>query len=59
MIFLLPENKHQSFLKAGSIVFAGHSQALSNYQNSKFVISLQYLKKKGKDEVDFLQVDKH
>ena len=28
-------------------------------QNSKFVISLQYLKKEGSDEIDFLHADKH
>ena len=28
-------------------------------QNSKFVISLQYLKKEGMDEVDFVHADKH
>ena len=28
-------------------------------QNSKFAISLQYLKKKVTEEADFLQVDKH
>ena len=28
-------------------------------QNSKFVISLHYLKKEGRDEVDFLHGDKH
>ena len=28
-------------------------------QNSKLVISLQYLKKEGMDEVDFLHADKH
>ena len=33
-----------------------HSQSL---QNSKFVMSLQYLKKEVKDEVDFLHADKH
>ena len=28
-------------------------------QNSKFVIPLQYFKKEGMDEIDFLHVDKH
>ena len=28
-------------------------------QNSKFAISLQYLKKEVRDEVDFLHADKH
>ena len=33
-----------------------HSQS---FQNSKFAMSLQYLKKEVKDEVDFLHADKH
>ena len=33
-----------------------HSQI---FQNSKFAISLQYLKKEVQDEVDSLHVDKH
>ena len=33
-----------------------HSQS---FQNSKFAISLQYLKKEIKDEDDFLHSDKH
>ena len=28
-------------------------------QNKMFAISLQYLKKQGSDEVDFLHADKH
>ena len=33
-----------------------HSQSS---QNSKFAMSLQYLKKEVRDEVDFLHADKH
>ena len=33
-----------------------HSQS---FQNSKFAMSLQYLKKEVRDEVDFLHADKH
>ena len=33
-----------------------HSQI---YRNSKFAISLKYLSKEVKDEVDFLHADKH
>ena len=33
-----------------------HSQS---YQNSKLAMSLQYLKKEVRDEVDFLHADKH
>ena len=37
------------------LAIAGHAQIT---QNNKFVISLQYLKKEGKDESDFLHADK-
>ena len=30
-----------------------------SFQNSKFVVSLQYLKKEVRDEVKFLHVDKN
>ena len=33
-----------------------HSQS---FQNSKFAIFLQYLKREVRDEVDFLNADKH
>ena len=36
------------------LVIAKHAQST---QNSKFVISLQYPKKEGRDEVDFLHAD--
>ena len=39
-----------------SLVIARHTRSI---QNSKFVRSLQYLKKEGRDEVDFLLADKH
>ena len=35
---------------------ARHAQI---FQNNKFAISLQYLKKELSDEVDFLHADKH
>ena len=34
------------------LVMARYAQST---QNSKFVVSLQYVKKEGRDEVDFLQ----
>ena len=39
--------------------FDGGGQATQSLQNRKFVMSLQYLKKEVKDEVDFLHADKH
>ena len=38
------------------MVTVKHSQSS---QNSKFAMSLQYLKKEVRDEVDFLDADKH
>ena len=38
------------------VAIARHAQSA---QNNKFVTFLQYLKKKGRDEVDFLHRDKH
>ena len=41
-----------------SIKMHKHEDAQST-QNSKFVISLQYLEKEGRDEVDCMHADKH
>ena len=38
------------------LFIARHAQSI---QNSKFVVSLQYLKKEARDEVDFLHANKH
>ena len=38
------------------LVIASHAQST---QDNKFVRSLQYLKKHGRDEVDFLLADNH
>ena len=55
----LHKDKHQSFLQSDSIVLLVTAKHVQSTQSSKFVISLQYLKKEGRDEVDFLDVDKH
>ena len=39
--------------------FDGDGQAFRSSQNSKFAMSLQYLRKEVRIEVDFLLVDKH
>ena len=55
----LHEDKNQSFLEAGTIVFDYHNQACPKYPKQQvFAIFLQYLKKEGKHEVDFLHADK-
>ena len=55
MIFCMKINikVYYKLLVSFLLVVAWHAQ------NSKFVISLQYIKKEGKDEVDFLHVDEH
>ena len=55
----LHEDKNQSFLEAGTIVFGGYKQAYSKYPKQQdFAIFFQYLNKKGRHEDDFLHVDK-
>ena len=53
---LLHVGKHESLLQIDSMGMVKNSQSS---QNSKFAMSLQYLKKEVKDEVDFLHADKH
>ena len=55
MIFLNEDKQHQRLVVMVLLVIARYAQ---NIQNGKFVMSLQYLKKEGKDESDFLHADK-
>ena len=58
MIFCMKINSIKDFYKLMVIflvVIARHAQ---NSQNRKFVISLQYIKREGKDERDFLHADR-
>ena len=58
MIFLHID-KHESLLQIDTMnlmVMIKHSQSS---QNSNFAVSLQYLKKEVRDDVDFLHADKH
>ena len=52
---------HKGPKKSGIVktVKTGLTQACPKYQNSKFVISLQYFKREGRNEVEFLHADKH
>ena len=56
----LHADKHESLLQIDTNTFlmgmANHSQSS---QNSKFAMSLQYLKEDVRDEADFLDADKH
>ena len=52
-VHFLPADKHESSLSHW-VCLSRHAQSTQ----SKFAISLQYLKKNVKDEVDFLPTDK-
>ena len=49
-------DKHKNLLQIDSMISMGIVKHSQGSQNSKFVMSLQYLKKA---EVDFLLADKH
>ena len=57
-IFFLHADEHQSFLEVDTIVLVVMAMHAQSTQNIKFAISLQYLKKEGRHEVDFLHGDK-
>ena len=59
MINFLHADKHESLLQIDSMILTGMVKDSQSSQNSKFAMSLQYLKKEVKDEVDFLHADKH
>ena len=59
MINFLHADKHESVLQIDSMILTGMVKDSQSSQNSKFAMSLQYLKKEVKDEVDFLHADKH
>ena len=56
---LLHAYKHESLLQIDSMILMEMVKHYQSFQNSKFMLSLQYLKKEVKDEVDFLHADKH
>ena len=53
------EGKHKSFLQIVLWFLMGMVNHSQSYQNSKFAMSLQYVKKEVRDEVVFLHVVKH
>ena len=55
----LHADKHESLLQIDTMILMGIVKHSQSSQNSKFTMSLQYLKKEVRDEVDFLHVDKH
>ena len=58
-VYFLHADKHGNLLQIGTMILMGMFIHPQSSQNSKFAMSLQYLKKEVKDEVDFLHVDKH
>ena len=57
MIFCLKRNIKVFYQLTVSFLLV-LARCAQSTQNNKFVISLQYLRKEGKAEVDFLQADK-
>ena len=55
----LHADKHESFLQNDTMICDWGSLVFQKFPNSKFAMSLQYLKKEFRDENDFLHVDKH
>ena len=53
------ENKHESLQQIDSMILMWMVKHFQSSENSEFAMSLQYLKKEVKDEVDFLHADKH
>ena len=45
-------DKHESLLQIDTMILMGTVKHFQSFQNSKFTISLQYLKKEVKDEFD-------
>ena len=45
-------DKHENFLKIDAMIFDGDGQVLPKFPKLQFPMSLQYLKKEVRDEVD-------
>ena len=52
-------NKHETLLQIDTIILMAMVKYSQSSQNSKFAMSLRYLKKEVTDEVDFLHANKH
>ena len=51
-------DNHESLLPIDTMILMGMVKHSQSSQNSKFAMSLQYLKKEVRDEFNFLHVDK-
>ena len=58
MIFCMDISNIKDFYKLVLMFLLIIARRAQNTLNGKFVISLQYLKKEGKDESDFFHADK-
>ena len=52
-LIFLHADKHKSLLQIDTMILIGIVKHSQSSQNSKFTMSLQYLKKEVRDEVDF------
>ena len=52
-------DKHESLLQIDNMILMRIVKHLQGSQNSSLTMSLQYLRNKVKDELDFLHSDKH
>ena len=57
--FFLHAEEHESFLQIDTVGLIWMVKPSQSSQNSKFTISLLYLKQEVKDEVGYLYADKH
>ena len=51
--------KHENLQQTDTMILMWMIKHLQSPQNSRFAMSLQYVKKEVRDEVDFLPVNKH
>ena len=58
-IEFLQAGKHESLLQADTMILMEMVRHFQSFQNSKFIMSVQYLKKEVRNEVDFLHADKN
>ena len=58
-LIFLHADKYEDLLQIYTMILMGIVKHFQSSENSKFTMSLQYLIKEVRDEVDFLHVDKH
>ena len=51
--------KHENLIQIDNMILMGMVRHFQSSQNSKFPMSLQYVKKQVRDEVHFLKANKH